>query len=233
VTKGRAGDAINNGALDNALGIAAMLEVARAFQAAPTRPKRSILFVAVTAEEKGLLGSDYLAHYPVVAARSVVANVNLDMPVLLGPLVDVVAMGADRSSIGPAVARAASTEQLALVADPSPEEAYFVRTDHYSFVRQGIPSVTINSGPGGGGLERARAFIKDHYHQPSDDLSRPIDWASARKFVRVNYAIARTIADADARPQLEQGRLFRHAVQGTDGALNRRRRRAQPGMGEP
>ncbi|WP_416609814.1 M20/M25/M40 family metallo-hydrolase [Sphingomonas sp. MJ1 (PH-R8)] len=208
VTKPVDGDAINNGALDNAIGIASMLEVAKAFGAEGTRPKRSLLFVAVTAEEKGLIGSDYFAQHPTVAKENVVANVNLDMPILTYRFVDLVAFGADRSSIGPAVAAAAKARGLALVPDPAPEEADFVRTDHYSFVRQGVPSVSLNPGPGGRGAAATKAFLENNYHQPSDEIGLPIDWQAAEDFVDVNQAIARTLADAPDRPRWNKGDYF-------------------------
>jgi Zn-dependent M28 family amino/carboxypeptidase len=208
VTKPVDGDAINNGALDNAIGIASMLEVAKAFGAEATRPKRSLLFVAVTAEEKGLIGSDYFAAHPTVAKENVVANVNLDMPILTYRFVDLVAFGADRSSIGPAVAAAARARGLALVPDPAPEEADFVRTDHYSFVRQGVPSVSLNPGPGGPGAAATKAFLDNNYHQPSDEIGLPIDWQAAETFVEVNRDIAQTLADAPDRPRWNKGDYF-------------------------
>lgn len=214
VTKPVDGDAINNGALDNAIGIASMLEVAKAFGAEGTRPKRSLLFVAVTAEEKGLIGSDYFAVHPTVAKENVVANVNLDMPILTYRFVDLVAFGADRSSIGPAVAAATKARGFALVPDPAPEEADFVRTDHYSFVRQGVPSVSLNPGPGGPGAAATKAFLENNYHQPSDEIGLPIDWKAAEDFVDVNQAIVRTLADAPDRPRWNKGDYFGTLYQG-------------------
>lgn len=208
VTRPVNGDSINNGAMDNAIGIAAMLEVARAFQKAGERPKRSLLFAAVTAEEKGLIGSDYLAAHPLAAARTVVADVNLDMPLLTFRFVDLVAFGADRSSIGPTVAAAARAEGYALVPDPAPQEASFVRTDHYSFVKQGVPSVSLSPGQGGAGKAAWEKFLKSNYHQPSDDMEQPIDWTAARGFVRVNYGAARALADAADRPRWVKGDYF-------------------------
>lgn len=201
------GDAIYNGALDNAIGVASMLEVARRMAAGP-RPKRSVLFVAVGAEEVGLIGSDYFAHYPTVPASSVVANVNLDMPILTYRFVDLVATGAERSSIGPLVAAVAKRHGVALVPDPLPEEHNFVRSDHYSFVKQGVPAVSLELGPGGPGLAATRAFLKDHYHQPSDQLSLPIDWESAVRFVDINIDIVRELATVAERPTFNRSDLF-------------------------
>jgi len=201
------GDTIYNGAMDNAVGTAAMLEVARRFQASGKRPRRSILFVAVTAEEKGLVGSDYFAANPPVPRGSIVADVNLDMPILTYDFVDLVAYGADRSSLGRLVAAAAAAEGVKLVPDPDPQEAYFVRSDHYSFVKAGIPSVSLDLGPGGPGAAATKAFVEQHYHQPSDEVGL-IDWKQGMRFVSLNYAIARAVADADERPVWNKGDFF-------------------------
>ncbi|MCD2325159.1 M20/M25/M40 family metallo-hydrolase [Sphingomonas sp. IC-56] len=202
------GDKIYNGAMDNAAGIATILEVARRFQADGVKPRRSILFVALTAEEKGLVGSSYFAAYPTVPRQGLVADLNLDMPILTYPLQDLVVLGGERSTLGPAVAAAAAGEGLKVVPDPAPEEMFFVRSDHYSFVQAGIPSVSVDTGPGGQGAAQQRLFLDNDYHQPSDQLDLPFDWASAAKFMRVNYAAARAIADADERPRWNKGDFF-------------------------
>jgi hypothetical protein len=202
------GDRIYNGAMDNAIGVATILEVARAFQKSGTAPKRSILFVALTAEEKGLIGSDYFARNPSVPKGSIVADLNIDMPILTYPLQDLVVLGAERSSIGPAVAAAAASEGLQIVPDPAPEEMFFVRSDHYSFVQAGVPAVSVDSGPGGAGDAAQKDFLANHYHKPSDQIDLPIDWPSAAKYMRVNYAAARLIADAPERPRWNPGDFF-------------------------
>lgn len=206
VTEPVNGDAINNGAMDNAIGIAAMLEAARAFRDAGAAPKRSLLFVALTAEEEGLIGSDYFARFPTVPKGSIVADVNLDMPIMTYKFEDIVAYGADRSSIGPVLAQVAAADGLKLTPDPAPEETNFVRTDHYSFVKQGVPSVSIDAGPG---AAATKAFLDTHYHQPSDEIdqSPPIDWASARRFAMLNYRLARALADGP-RPTWNKGDFF-------------------------
>ena len=137
-------DNINNGAYDNAMGVSIMLETARYFAANP--PARSILFIALTAEEKGLLGSDYYANYPTVPTGSIVANINLDMPLFLYPVADIVAFGSEHSSLEPVVADAAQAEGFMLTPNPLPEENLFVRSDQYSFVRRGIPSIYLIPG---------------------------------------------------------------------------------------
>ncbi len=202
------GDKICNGAMDNAMGIASMIEVAHGFKHLKVRPKRSIMFLAVTAEEKGLVGADYFANNPTVPKASLVANVNLDMPIVTYDFKDVVAFGAERSTIGAAVARAGAPLGVALVPDPEPEQGIFTRSDHYRFVQQGVPSVFLVTGPGGEGAVAGKAFEKNHYHQPSDDMNLPFTWGAAAKFVGLNLAIARDLADAPDRPRWNKGDFF-------------------------
>lgn len=201
-------DVINNGALDNAAGVAILIEAANKFRRAGKAPRRTIAFAAVTAEEKGLIGADYLARHPVFGAKRVVANVNLDMPVLLYPFTDVVAFGAERSSIGPVVADAAASMGLALSPDPLPEENIFTRSDHYSFVKQGVPAVFLIIGFGNGGEKLFRDFLATHYHAPTDDISLPILYQEGARFTELNYRIARALADADASPTWNKGDFF-------------------------
>jgi hypothetical protein len=208
ITRPVEGDSINNGAEDNATGIATLIETARLFHADRDRPRRSVLFLAVTAEEKGLVGSDYFAQHPTVPHADIVANVNFDMPILTYRFQDLVAFGAERSSIGRSVAKVAQAEGFALTPDPTPEEASFVRTDHYSFVRTGIPSVSLEPGPAGPGKAATEDFLQHHYHQPSDDMTLPFDWTAARAFVKVNYLIAKEIANAPDRPRWVKGDYF-------------------------
>ena len=201
-------DRIANGAMDNAAGVATMLEAARAFVASGKRPRRSILFVALTGEEKGLFGSEYLAKYPALAGRRLVANVNLDMPILTYDFTDVVAFGAEHSTLGEAVGRAASQMGVKLSPDPVPEQNLFVRSDHYSFVKEGVPSVFLVTGFANGGEQAQKDFEDKHYHMPSDDLAVPINWAAGAKFARLNYLIAAQLADAPAAPRWFAGDFF-------------------------
>jgi hypothetical protein len=207
------GDAIYNGFYDNAVGVALMIEAARAFAAMPVAPRRSIIFIAVTGEERGLLGSDYFAHYPTVPTDAIVANVNLDMPLLLYPVADIVAFGAEHSSLETLIANAITAENFVLTPDPIPEEVIFIRSDQYSFVRQGIPSVYLI--PGFTSADAAidgeavfREHLATHYHRPSDDASRPFDEASALRFARANVRIGLAIADDDERPVWNEGDFF-------------------------
>ena len=200
-------DHIHNGALDNAMGVATMLDVARAFTENQP-PARTLVFLAVTAEEKGLIGADYFAHYPTIGEKSIVANVNLDMPLTLFPFTDVIAFGAERSTLGETVRVAASELDIALIPDPIPEFGIFTRSDHYRFVEQGVPSVFLFIGFGNGGETVFRDFMATHYHQPTDDLDLPIDYDSAARFAELNYRVARQVADAPARPAWIEGDFF-------------------------
>ena len=194
-------DKIYNGAMDNAAGVATMLEVARAFSTSGEKPRRTILFAAVTAEEDGLLGSDYLARHPLPGGGKVVSVVNLDMPVLLYDFTDVTAFGAEHSTMGPLVEAAAGKYGVKLSPDPMPEENLFVRSDHYSFVKQGVPSVFLVTGFANGGEKIFKDFLKTHYHKVSDQADLPFNWQAGAKFAQVNYAIARDIANAPEAPK--------------------------------
>ena len=202
-------DKIYNGAMDNASGIATMLAVAKAFAESGTRPKRSILFAAVTAEEDGLLGSQYLAKHPVLpAGGKLVGVVNLDMPILTYDFQDLVAFGAEHSTLGPIVEKAAKSEGIALSPDPLPAEGLFTRSDHYRFVEEGVPSVFLMTGFAGPGKAAFEHFLKTDYHKPSDQIDLPFHWEAAAKFARVNYAIAREIADAAEAPRWYKDDFF-------------------------
>lgn len=202
-------DKLYNGAMDNASGVATMLAVAKAFAESGARPKRSILFAAVTAEEDGLLGSQYLARHPVLPeGGNLVGVVNLDMPILTYDFRDVVAFGAEHSSLGPIVERAARAEGVALSPDPLPAEGLFTRSDHYRFVQEGVPAVFLMTGFAGPGREAFEHFLKTDYHQPSDQMSLPFNWDAAEKFAKVNYAIAREIADQPEAPRWYKGDFF-------------------------
>ncbi len=203
------GDTIHNGAMDNAMGVAALIEEAKRFQASGRPPRRSILFLAVTAEEKGLIGADYFAHNPTVPKAGLVANVNLDMPVITYKFEDMVAFGAARSNLGEIVARATASVGVGVGQDPMPEQGFFVRSDHYRFVQQGIPSVFLWPGLAGPGGEAFNRFLAQRYHRPSDEVGNPeIKWDQGVRFIDANYAIARGIADADARPAWKKGDFF-------------------------
>lgn len=212
VIKGEDGeDDIYNGAMDNAAGIAIMLETARALKKHSL--KRSVLFVAVTGEEKGLLGAGYFAANPTVPAGSMVANINLDMPVLVFPFADVIAFGADHSNLKSTVEKAAGQAGIALTPDPMPEQALFVRSDHYRFVQQGIPAIYLATGftsknPDQDGQALWNEFNKEHYHQASDQSDLSIDYESAAIFTEININIGREICTSAKRPAWNEGDFF-------------------------
>jgi len=204
----KSGDNIYNGALDNAAGVAVMLEVARAFGLDTARPKRSLLFVVNTAEEKGLLGAEAFANDPGVPIGQIASVVDLDQPLLLYDFTDVIAFGGDHSTMGSAIATAAAKAGVALSPDPMPAETIFVRSDHYTFVKRGVPALLLATGFANGGKAAWEHYLATDYHQPSDDLKLPINWAAAAKYARVNYLIAREIADAAERPRWYEGDYF-------------------------
>ncbi|MFN3944496.1 MAG: M28 family metallopeptidase [Allosphingosinicella sp.] len=199
--------AINNGAMDNATGVATLLEVARQMAASGQRPRRSILFAAVTAEEKGLRGAHYLARNPVVDGR-VVGVVNLDMPILTYDFQDVIAFGAEHSTMAEAVARAGARMGVRLSPDPLPHEGLFTRSDHYMFVQEGVPAVFLMTGFAGEGERRFTEFLANQYHTPADDLRLPFNWNAGARFAQLNYLIAREIADASEAPRWYEDSYF-------------------------
>lgn len=206
------GDAIYNGALDNALGVAVLLEAARMLKAEKAPSARGMLFAALTAEEKGLLGADWLATHPPQPMRFV-ANINLDMPVLLAPSKDVVPVGIEHSTLKPLVETAAKEIGVALSPDPFPENVVFVRSDQFAFVRAGIPAVYLNGGMVSADGERdpklaLRKFLREHYHQPSDDATLPIAYADAERLAALNARIGRLIGDAPQAPRWNPGDFF-------------------------
>lgn len=207
------GDAIYNGALDNALGAGIMLEAARSVSLLSTKPKRSILFIALTAEEKGLLGADYFAKNPTVPKNSLVANINMDMPIVLTELLDVVMIGVEHSSLQNQVKQAADEIGFLLSPDPAPDEVVFVRSDQFAFVRQGIPAVYLDGGvvakdPKIAGKELMKRFLQTHYHRPSDDVNQPIHYPTAAKMAALNARIGQLIADDPYRPRWNLGDFF-------------------------
>jgi hypothetical protein len=207
-------DRINNGAMDNAAGVATLIEVARAMSRPGNRPRRPILLAAVTAEEKGLLGAEFLARHPVVGNGRIVSVVNLDMPILTYDFRDVTAFGAEHSTLGPIVARAAGRMGVRVSPDPLPEEGLFTRSDHYKFVREGVPAVFLMTGFAGEGEREFRSFLATRYHQPGDDLSQHINWQAGAKFAQLNYLIAREIADGAEVPRWYRGSFFGDAFGG-------------------
>ena len=205
------GDTINNGAMDDAAGIASILEVARLMQEGGAKPKRSILFLAVAAEEKGELGSRYFALRPTVSRKHIVADINLDMFLPLFELKWIEVQGLAESTLGDTVREAAREYGVEVQADKEPEQNRFVRSDQYSFIREGVPSLAFKFGYQLGTPEDKvfHDFIRDRYHKPSDDLNQPVDKAAAAKFNRIMVSLLERVADAAARPKWKDDSFFK------------------------
>ena len=203
------GDSIFNGALDNASGVSVLLEVARALEA--KRPGRSVLFNVVTGEEKGLLGSYYWTRRPTVPLAQVVANVNVDMLLVIAPFTHLVVQGVGESTLGDAARDEAMASGIAVVPDPEPQRNRFIRSDQFSFIRAGIPAVAFNAGalPGSPRDSLLRAWVRSRYHEPSDDLAQPIDPTAPAALIRYITALTARVADAPDRPRWKDGSFFR------------------------
>lgn len=208
------GDSIYNGAHDNASGVSAMLEIARLYSQLPQKPKRSVLFAAVTGEEMGLLGSRYLAVNPTVAKGSIIANVNTDMPTLIAPIMSVEPLGAEQSSIMGVVERSTGQLGLTIDADHAPEQVRFVRSDNYNFILEGIPALRMKYGlkteDSPTGLDSLiTAFTSAVYHKPSDELNDSFDFEAARTYVRLQFMNSYMINNAAAGPSWNEDSFFK------------------------
>jgi hypothetical protein len=203
------GDRIYNGAMDNATGVAAVLEVARALQDSP--PKRSVLFALVTGEEKGLLGSRYLAARPPVPTERMVANFNLDMFLPLFPFTRLVGYGQEESSLATSLRQVAEAHGIQLLEDPEPNQMRFIRSDQYAFILQGVPALAFKFGFDKGSAEEStfKTWYRERYHAPSDDLAQPMDKEGAVKFVKLLSELTRSVADAPERPRWNASSFFR------------------------
>ena len=206
------GDSIYNGASDDAAGVASILETARAFTQLGQAPRRGILFLFVTAEERGLLGSEWFARHPTVPLENLVADIDVDGAYPIFPLKDVVALGTEESSLGANAARAAAALGIQVSPDPEPEEAYFVRSDNFNFVKKGIPAAQTFNGVGGLNAEQL-AFFKDfwrkRYHQPQDNFEPDRDWAPFAELTRFNFLLGVSIAQEPSRPTWNADSWFR------------------------
>jgi Zn-dependent M28 family amino/carboxypeptidase len=205
------GDNIYNGAMDDASGIASLLEIARFFAESGTRPKRSLLFLAVTAEEKGELGSRFFAAHPTVPFRQIVADINLDMFLPLYPLKVIEVQGLAESSLGEQIRAAAAGLGVDVQTDREPDQNRFIRSDQYSFIRRGVPSLAFKFGYESGSPEEKtrKDWVRDLYHKPSDDLSQPVDKEAAALFDRILMNLLERVADDPARPEWKPGSFFR------------------------
>ena len=214
------GDKIYNGAMDNGSGSALLLDVAAAMHTSKATPKRSILFLFVTAEEKGLLGSKYFANHPTVPKSSIVADLNTDMFLPIIPLKVLTVLGLGESDLGNDVREVAKQLDVQVQPDPQPLRNAFVRSDQYSFIRQGVPSLAMGVGAVKDSPEAAvqKQWLTERYHAPSDDLNQPVDLAAAGKFEDVMMTLALKVADVPQPPQWKSDSFFvRFVPQATTG----------------
>ncbi|MBF9236275.1 M20/M25/M40 family metallo-hydrolase [Hymenobacter sp. BT683] len=207
------GDSINNGAHDNASGVACVLEIAKIYSKLKEKPKRSMLFVFMTGEELGLLGSAAFAANPTVPKASIVADVNMDMPTIIAPLLSVVALGGQHSTLLEPVARAAAYMGIALEPDPEPEQNRFIRSDQYNFVTAGIPALHIKYGnktaDGKNNLsEEVQKWRAVTYHKPQDDINGAFDFEAGKKYVQFCFLIGYQVAQNPVRPTWNKGDFF-------------------------
>jgi Zn-dependent M28 family amino/carboxypeptidase len=205
------GDPIYNGAYDNASGVACLIEIARALRAGP-QPKRSVAFVAFTGEEKGDQGSEYFVRHPPLGGR-IVADVNMDMFLMLYPVGDVVALGGAHTTIGALAAKAARAAGFESSPDPYPEEVRFIRSDQFSFVEEGIPAIHLKPGnksldPTIDGATVTRDWLRRIYHSPADDMNQKFDFASGARYAETNLFLVHALANAEERPRWKPGDFF-------------------------
>jgi hypothetical protein len=204
------GDKIYNGAMDNASGCAVLLDVAAALRNQPQRLKRSLLFVFVTAEEKGLLGSKYYGEHPTVTVKSLIADINIDMFRPLVPLKTLTVYGLAESDLGDMARTAAAANGVAVQPDPQPLRNAFVRSDQYYFIRHGVPSLKMDVAPVNPEQEKLfKEWLTVRYHAPSDDLDQPIDRAAAAKYEDVIRTLMTDVANAAQAPQWKADSFFR------------------------
>jgi hypothetical protein len=205
------GDAIYNGAMDDASGVASVIEIARLLKESGQPPKRSILFMTQTGEEKGLLGSKYFTSRPTVPFDKIVADINLDMFLPLYPLKIIEVQGLRESSLGESVRAAARALGVEVQTDREPEQNRFIRSDQYSFIRRGIPSLAFKFGYEFGSPEEKirRDWVRDVYHKPNDDLKQPVDLAAAATFNRVILGLLQLVANDAARPRWNDTSFFK------------------------
>jgi hypothetical protein len=209
------GDSIYNGAMDNASGIASLLEMAQTLHDQNIKTKRSLLFVAVTGEEKGLLGSRYYAAHPTVDSKSMVADLNMDMFLPLYPLHIVTVYGLNESDLGDTLRKVARSLDVEVQDDPAPQRNVFIRSDQYSFIRVGVPALMMDVGFKKGSKEEAteKEWLKTRYHAPSDDLNQPVDLQAAGQYNRLMLDLAEAVANDPARPQWKPDSFFRRFAQ--------------------
>ncbi len=207
------GDSIYNGAHDNASGVASVLAIAKIYHDIKIKPKRSIIFILMTGEELGDMGSSYFAKHPTIPVGSMVADVNTDMPTIIAPLLSITALGAEHSSLAKQVAQAAGYLNLGVEDDPEPKQARFTRSDQYSFVVNGIPALHVKYGSktadGKNNMNDLVApWRAKYYHKPQDDINGIFDFEAGKKYAQLNFLIGYLVAQGVARPTWNAGDIF-------------------------
>jgi Zn-dependent M28 family amino/carboxypeptidase len=205
------GDSIFNGALDNASGVGQLIEIARALAPAAKRPARSLLFVIVTGEEKGLLGSYYFTRRPSVPMTSIAANVNVDMVLPIVPLEHMVIHGVDESTLGDLARAEAKASGIEVLPDPAPKRNLFIRSDQFNFIRAGVPALAFSVAAVKGSPQDSvlMAWQRERYHEPSDDLAQPLDLEASADLIRYATRLTAAVANAPARPGWKESSFFR------------------------
>ncbi len=205
------GDKIYNGAMDDGSGTAAVMDIAASLKAHPEKLKRSVLFLLVTAEEKGLLGSKFFAAHPTVPRKSIVADINMDMFLPIVPLKELKILGLDESDLGAEAAKIAESMGIKPIPDPEPLRNAFIRSDQYSFIKQGIPAVKIDVGFDLGSPEQKvfKDWLTYRYHAPSDDVNQPVDLQSAATYEEFTRRLLIATANLASRPQWKPDSFFR------------------------
>jgi Zn-dependent M28 family amino/carboxypeptidase len=208
------GDRIYNGAMDNGSGSALVLDIANSLHQSHAKLKRSVLFLFVTGEEKGLLGSKYFATKPTVPKDAIVADINTDMFLPIFPLKILTVYGLDESTLGEMARQVGQEQGVQVQADPQPLRNAFIRSDQYSFIRQGIPSVAMKVGFAPDSPEAAteKKWLTERYHAPSDDVNQPVDLAAAGKFEDIVQVLAIRVANDPQRPQWNSDSFFSRFV---------------------
>jgi Zn-dependent M28 family amino/carboxypeptidase len=209
------GDQIYNGALDNAAGVASMLQIAKAFKALPTPPRRSVVFLSVTAEEKGLLGAKYYATHPLYPLAKTAANINMDGVNQWGRTSDYTVIGLGNSTLDDVLTDVLRTQQRTVRADPEPEKGFYYRSDHFEFAKAGVPALDIDAGtvfigkPPAYGMDKRNAYTAKDYHQPSDEIKPDWDLSGAVEDARALFEVGYRVAQSDTFPQWKPGTEFK------------------------
>jgi Zn-dependent M28 family amino/carboxypeptidase len=205
------GDRIYNGAMDDGSGSALLLDMAASFKDHPEKIRRSILFVFVTAEEKGLLGSKYFAAHPTVDSKSIIADINVDMFLPIVPLKVLRVQGLTDSDLGDRASEVAQAHGVRVQPDPEPLRNLFIRSDQYNFVRHGIPALIMDVGfdPGSPEQKIFKDWLTNRYHAPSDDIDQPVDLSAAALYEDIVRDLLISVANADGRPQWKPDSFFR------------------------